>query len=262
MIALAKHSYITDRLSTVSGLSGMLDVHQKMIGPIPKGPTNFESLEKIIQAITDTLGQRFPVHVDYPYNLMPEDVYYVRLDDIICMQGHDVDWPFEELSPLEQLAWALTLGGKNSPWSYSGHDDLAVAWWENHRTGTDRPPLEDLDCDEIKFRLAGLPEPYIGLWAAWRFILGETGFLFADVPCSYSHELGLGLEWDMENIEMLTLDYQAADRQIFSPSWTLKEMLHKDPDLMGFLIDLALGRVNAEIRDGELIVKDLSYVRQ
>ncbi len=274
MNALPSYAALADELRFSYKVANLAAVEGALLGRPPDYDVNTaQGVFDLCDGIVGALNERFPTWLepagiyDIPHLTRDEYVCTVwdfELWDVACFLGLCVDnVHFPHLRWPMQLTLALSNCTQDNSWSdFGGQGPFygqACAWWEDHAAKFALPPLDQVAYPEVKARLNAAwdywPEPWNGVGAAWYWLNGETGYLFADIPGEYAHEVDLSdLDWTMDAIERLTQDYQDADRRVFTPVSRLDDLCDKEDEAKATCFDLALGRILWENRDGELIV--------
>ena len=266
--ALSRPSYraLAIRLRNAARMVKLAQCYRERVGELPPGPVLSLSPWSLAKAIL--AGVKFPVHDDMIYDFDHNgegDTFVLEspMPEFVHFHGLDADGDFYDWDPPFQLALALFEAGEEGE-NINPYSPEATEWWEEHRERLpELPALADLDYTQVCERLQRLPAPFSGLYAIQQWCEGDTGYLFADIPCAYAHDMDLAdLDWSAAAIRRLEEDYARADAEIFVPALELADLCARQsrpagrqPEALDVCLRLACGLpVEYTFRDGELIV--------
>jgi len=242
---------IVERLVYVERLANLLHIAQELTGETPAiDAGDVDAMVAFLANVIELLGRRFPICEPFIVYEMatPAGITEIELRDLVYFQGLDYERGWDEWLAAFQLVLAITHAGDDF-WYFGPYDRHVLEWWKIYMDDFDLPPLGELSFFEMRGRLEHLPEPWSGLWAILRWIEADTGYVFADIPVVYERQADgyYDTTWNWSSVEMLTEDYKAADREIFSPAWKLARLCEQDDNaVLRTCFDLVLGRVEAQ----------------
>lgn len=209
----------------------------------------------------------FPPHVvmDVEHDEIPDHIEALSdtwpFLDFVHLNGLEWENGWDSWSELYKFCICLTVSGNElsrldfSSWPYRSY---AETWWKEHAAEYDLPPLEEISWTAVAGRVEDLPEPWNGLGAILTWIDASTGNPFIDLTCDELYRGGydIGWDWDVDTLDFLAGEYAEAEADVFGPANHLDYLVAHNPAMLRTCIDLALGRCDALVWDGELILMD------
>jgi hypothetical protein len=193
-------------------------------------------------AILDYIAEAdlFPIHAHDEYEIRDAVAQgdLPPLSWFVHFEGFDPDDEWEFYGPAVQLVMAL-MGACGHGYLYEEvYCQEALALWEEYREEYGLP--ENLDGERVVANLRRQKEtPWSGMWAIWRWVECATGNWFVDIPCSYSAECDLDVDWNIASVRLLQREYAAAVKEIFHPCGELEARLTRDRTAIRTCLEIA-----------------------